>query len=735
MSETPPSVTPPNLDHRAAVTPFRVYARVRPFIPEELEAMTNTGTGQLELRSIIEMRGKSTYLLDPKNDYQPKLQFEFDGSWWSIPASMPIPITFHDQEEHRVFVSQAEVYKIVGASCVEDVVEGYNSCIMSYGQTGSGKTYTMMGNYEVEEERGVISRLCHDLFDKVRALRAASAAAPNQEGVVKPSYIVEVNFVEVYMEKVRDLLDPNLARKHSAVAHDDDHGKHTESRVRQHPVSGPYVEGVTKYTVETWDDCCKLLERGSRQRRTCANVVHNQSSRSHAIFQITLLQEIIMPRKDKYSEPVVKRKAGRINLVDLAGSERGGATDYVKESAMINKSLLALRRVIDTLTARQTMIFEEANAELQGKEYVEKTKPQVPFRDSVLTWVLSDSIGGNAKTVMIATVSPYSTYFLDTLATLQWSHKARSLVTVVKANDMTSNKVIKNMKGHVEQLNIQLSSQQQNVDNIRQELQRRQIMGENIERQNEELLRRIQETGGLDEGQKQSNAAISIQLAFRMHSMRHRLKLKSDALKRYQESHATIVKETRDVVAKADAATQELASADERKAKLQDKIDSLRAKLVMTSKEEEGGPVDKGASLDDQRIIAKKLAAAAVARSKEHSKKLASAQEARTTQNDEVSKKIASTKAEIAKVTKSTAALDKKMETNAEDAKTEKERLEAEIAQLRTRIQMQDEMIPTLRLKQTEVRTERELLTQQCDLLEMKNAKKAKRPIAKKPKT
>lgn len=119
------------------------------------------------------------------------------------------------------------------------------------------------------------------------------------------------------MERVRDLLDP-------ALRHTRGNEKLHDARIRLDPCSGPFVEGVTKYEVENWSQCCILLERGSMHRTTCATAVHNQSSRSHAIFQLTVIQEQTIPPKDRYSLPTLKTKAGRINLVDLAGSERGG---------------------------------------------------------------------------------------------------------------------------------------------------------------------------------------------------------------------------------------------------------------------------------------------------------------------------------------------------------------------------------------------------------------------------
>ncbi|KAH9593488.1 Kinesin motor domain [Trypanosoma melophagium] len=454
------------------ITRFKVYSRVRPFIAEELAEME----GQ-ERRSVVEMTDNKTVILDPKDDWTPKAQFEFDGSLWSIPPEHRIVHTFQDTKR-STYATQKDVYEIIGKELVPHVFDGFNSCILTYGQTGSGKTYTMMGIYDPnascggDGEEGIIPRVSNDLF-------LILAGKQQEESKKEPServrFRVEVSFVEIYMERVRDLLDPALRNTKG-------NEKLQDARIRQDPYSGPFVEGVTKYQVENWAQCCLLLERGSRHRTTCATAIHNQSSRSHAIFQLTVIQERTIPAKDRYSRPVVRCQAGRINLVDLAGSERGGFQDYVKESAAINTSLLALRRVIDNLTERQNILMEQAKAEITGSYYQERPLPQVPFRDSVLTWLLSDSIGGNARTTMVATLSPLVKNYGDTLATLQWSSKARNLVTLVKVNDAQTT-VTGGMSNKAGELQNAVRIQRQNMDSLRESLRQKQELAERLERE------------------------------------------------------------------------------------------------------------------------------------------------------------------------------------------------------------------------------------------------------------
>lgn len=485
------------------ITSFRVVSRVRPFIKEELAEME----GQ-ERRSVVEMTSTKTILLDPKDGWAPKAQFDFDASLWSIPPTHRIVHTFQDTK-HKTYATQKDVYNLIAKDLVPHVFNGFNSCILTYGQTGSGKTYTMMGLYDPnascggDGEEGIIPRVSNDIFIilKERMEQEAKTRPPRD----RTKFRVEVSFVEIYMERVRDLLDPALRNTRG-------NERLQDARIRQDPYSGPFVEGVTKYEVENWTQCCTLLERGSQHRTTCATAVHNQSSRSHAIFQLTVVQEQVVPGNNKYALPAFKTQAGRINLVDLAGSERGGFQDYVKESAAINTSLLALRRVIDNLTERQNMLMEMAEAEITGKHYQERSLPQVPFRDSVLTWLLSDSIGGNARTTMVATLSPLVKNYADTLATLQWSSRARNLVTLVKMNDQAL--VHNGMASHAGALDNAVRIQRQNLDSLRQTLRSKQEAAQQLERQTRELKKSLTKTRGRERAILKDRAALIIQRAF-----------------------------------------------------------------------------------------------------------------------------------------------------------------------------------------------------------------------------
>lgn len=291
--------------------------------------------------------------------------FTLDHSIWS-----------HDCKDPH-FVDQPQVFTALGAEVLSNAFDGYNACVFAYGQTGSGKTYTMMGQ---PGDDGIIPRLCQELFARTSTV---------DEGTV---HTVEVSYLEIYQERVRDLL---------AVG---DGGP--VLKVREHSATGPYVQGLTRLAVTVHSEVEMLMRRGNKLRTTAKTAMNDTSSRSHAVFTLHVSQ-----RTEHIGE-----KASRISLVDLAGSERvaktGATGERLKEGAQINKSLSALGLVIKALAAAGDGGSDETF---------------VPYRDSVLTWLLKDSLGGNAKTVMIATISPSIDNIDETISTLRCVRVATQL--------------------------------------------------------------------------------------------------------------------------------------------------------------------------------------------------------------------------------------------------------------------------------------------------------------------
>jgi hypothetical protein len=302
-------------------------------------------------------------------------KFTYDFCFWSC------------GEGDKNYAPQQSVFDCIGGGVVENTLKGFNSSVLAYGQTGSGKTFTMMGPEggvcTDRTQLGLIPRICKQLF---------TIFSESGENTQVTSHELRASYLEIYDERVRDL----VATKPASVQHPD---KLVYLRVREHPEKGAYVEGLSNLLVESYSDVDKLLQKGNQARSTAATNMNEYSSRSHAIFELTA--EFTMAN-------VLAVRKSRICLVDLAGSERAQSTGCtstrLKEACAINKSLSTLSEVIKALAKRSKTGDDETFT---------------PYRNSVLTWLLKDSLGGNSKTVMIASISPCDTHYAETLSTLR----------------------------------------------------------------------------------------------------------------------------------------------------------------------------------------------------------------------------------------------------------------------------------------------------------------------------
>merc|ERR1719412_2120858 len=272
----------------------------------------------------------------------------------------------------------------------------------------------MMGKGEGEQS-GIIPRLCKDLF--VRIDKDSDS-----------EFSVEVSYMEIYCERVRDLLNPNSKGN---------------LRVREHPLLGPYVEDLSKLAVTSYDDIYDLMEEGNKARTVAATNMNETSSRSHAVFTIIFTQH-----KQDEASGLTAEKVSKISLVDLAGSERAESTGAkgtrLKEGANINKSLTTLGKVISAL------------AESAGGVVVDKKKKKkgefIPYRDSVLTWLLRENLGGNSKTAMVAAISPADINYDETLSTLRYADRAKQIVCKAVVNEDANGKLIRELKEEISRL-------------------------------------------------------------------------------------------------------------------------------------------------------------------------------------------------------------------------------------------------------------------------------------------
>ncbi|XP_041801571.1 kinesin-like protein KIF1B isoform X2 [Chelmon rostratus] len=375
----------------------KVAVRVRPFNSREMSK---------DSKCIIQMQGNTTTITNPKAPKEPAKTFSFDYSYWS-----------HTTPEDPSFASQNLVYNDIGKEMLAHAFEGYNVCIFAYGQTGAGKSYTMMGKQE-EGQEGIIPMLCEDLFEKINE-------DSNKEEL---SYSVEVSYMEIYCERVRDLLNPK---------------NKGNLRVREHPLMGPYVEDLSKLAVTSYTDIADLMDAGNKARTVAATNMNETSSRSHAVFTIVFTQ-----RKHDSETDLSTEKVSKISLVDLAGSERADSTGAkgtrLKEGANINKSLTTLGKVISAL------------AEVSKKK---KKTDFIPYRDSVLTWLLRENLGGNSRTAMVAALSPADINYDETLSTLRYADRAKNIKCNAVINEDPNNKLVRDLKDEVARLKELLRAQ------------------------------------------------------------------------------------------------------------------------------------------------------------------------------------------------------------------------------------------------------------------------------------
>ncbi|CAG5037147.1 unnamed protein product [Parnassius apollo] len=303
--------------------------------------------------------------------------------------------------------SQMDIYVQTASPIVEQVVRGYNGTIFAYGQTGTGKTYTMAGSNTAPELRGIIPNSFAHIFSHI-------AKAKDDE-----KFLVCVTYLEIYNEEVRDLLGNN---------------PHQSLEVKERPDIGVFVKDLTGYVVHNADELEKIMAVGNKNRHIGATAMNIESSRSHAIFSITV------ESSKKGADGKTHVKMGKLHLVDLAGSERQSKTQAtgtrLKEATKINQSLSVLGNVISAL--------------VDGKS------THIPYRNSKLTRLLQDSLGGNSKTVMIATIGPAESNYVETISTLRYANRAKNIENKTHVNSEPGDALLTRFQQEIDQLKKQL---------------------------------------------------------------------------------------------------------------------------------------------------------------------------------------------------------------------------------------------------------------------------------------
>ena len=365
---------------------LKVYIRIRPPLMREKDS-------SLPFRSIATVsEDKSTISLI---EY---LGLEFDeASKQKELVDFPNHFLPHPYTFDYIFgmdSTQEEVYQIAAIPSIKSLVEGYNSTIFAYGQTGTGKTYTMEGfTYDYSSpKKGLIPRAIEDIFKYIENNLNSDT-----------TFIIRITYLQIYNESIDDLLKSE--KKHLSI--------------RESQKKGLYVEGLSEWAIRSPNDIYALLERGEQCRTKASTKMNDVSSRSHAVFTIILEQMKINNGKKRF-------KSGKLNMVDLAGSERikitGATGKQLDESRRINKSLSALGNVINALTDSKTK--------------------HIPYRDSKLTRLLQNSLGGNCKTSMIAMISPYDGSYNESISTLNFAKRAKTIRIKASINEEVNQKYL-----------------------------------------------------------------------------------------------------------------------------------------------------------------------------------------------------------------------------------------------------------------------------------------------------
>ena len=402
----------------------KVAVRVRPFNTREKDNNSNC---------CIEMIQNQTTIKDELG--QPRT-FTFDYSFWSHDCYIEKEDGYLAPDSSGKYADQNLVFDYLGKQILDNAWEGYHCCLFAYGQTGSGKSYSMVG---YGTNKGIVPISCEEIFKRISNNQDASK-----------HYEVEVSMLEIYNEKVQDLLVPIQKRPPGGL------------KIRESKALGVFVSDLTKYPVSSYEKISNKMDEGYQNRTIGSTLMNNTSSRAHTIVTIEFkqIQSVGKAKSEKLS---------KINLVDLAGSERANSTGAtgarLKEGCNINKSLLVLGNVINTLA---------------DKALGKKKDVLPPYRDSALTRILQNALGGNSKTVMICALSPASINYEETLSTLRYADRAKKIQNKAVVNESEHDKVVRLLKEENNDLKKQI-----------EELSKKLLGGGNVEEVDKEAFREL----------------------------------------------------------------------------------------------------------------------------------------------------------------------------------------------------------------------------------------------------
>ena len=368
----------------------QVGIRVRPFI-QKID-----GDDQL----CVSMTDTQTTITDVIGDSKEK-RYTFDYSFWTHDEYTVEADGYCRANEGGRYKDQDYVFKKIGMDVLNNAWNGYHCCLFAYGQTGAGKSYSMIGG---GANRGIVPRACNTIFERMK-----------ENDDPEKAFEVSAMMCEIYNEKVQDLMIPVNKRPGNGL------------KVRESKALGIFVDGLSKHAVNSFEEISKIMEIGESHRSKGATLMNAESSRAHTVIQIEFKQ--IITHKGKKAQ-----KVSVINLIDLAGSEKAGQTgatgDRLKEGCEINKSLSCLGDVIKALVDKQN-----------GKKGI-----VIPYRNSNLTRMLQNALGGNSKTYMICAIRPGAKYFEETNSTLRYADRAKQIKNAAVVNEDPQDKLIRELK-------------------------------------------------------------------------------------------------------------------------------------------------------------------------------------------------------------------------------------------------------------------------------------------------
>ncbi|KAM6915456.1 kinesin-like protein KIF3C, partial [Xenentodon cancila] len=430
------------------------------------------------------------------------------------PPSEPLK-TFTFDAVYDANSKQRDLYDESVRPLIDSVLAGFNGTIFAYGQTGTGKTYTMQGAWRDPEKRGVIPNAFDHVFTHI------SRSQSDRQ------YLVRASYLEIYREEIRDLLDPN-------------HGNAKGLELRESPETGMYVQDLTSCVCKSIKEIEEVMNVGNQARAVGATDMNEHSSRSHALFLITV--ECSQPGPDGRKHI----RVGRLNLVDLAGSERQTKTgvqgERLKEAAKINLSLSALGNVISALA--------------DGRS------GHVPYRDSKLTRLLQDSLGGNAKTVMVATLGPAQVHYDETLTTLRYANRAKNIQNQPRVNEDPKDALLREFQKEIARLRAQLNHRK-----WRSKQKNEQVDGEGWERNGDD------ETDGEEEVEKEAEEYVKLE--------EQRLEREKDAIR---EDQFLLAEEKQRLLGEKERMMGDLRKEQEATEQLTAKYKAMESKLLVGGK-------------------------------------------------------------------------------------------------------------------------------------------------------